>query len=228
MTQDSDMFINRIVQGGIYFLRLSFDEKMRPYLVVSKNNGYGMNVLAFMIMSKYTDSQITCPIVLSNTVSFIRASGTIEIQPKSIISADFAGIVQPEILDIVISIYMSRFIDFPSEELEKIRKKSMDYLKLLESKKYGLHDNSSIQFTAKDFLENSLCKNNTARITDDVKPVDRPFKIEDWSINDLRTFKNDMNTMNLKDLTKKYNFTSKRIDFLKKRVNHELNERKKK
>ena len=41
MTQDSDMFINRIVQGGIYFLRLSFDEKMRPYLVVSKNNGYG-------------------------------------------------------------------------------------------------------------------------------------------------------------------------------------------
>ena len=75
---------------------------------------------------------------------------------------------------------------------------------------------------------NSLCKNNTARITDDVKPVDRPFKIEDWSINDLRTFKNDMNTMNLKDLTKKYNSTSKRIDFLKKRVNHELNERKKK
>lgn len=225
---NSDAFINRIVQGGIYFLRLSFDDKMRPYLVVSKDNGYGMNVLSFMIMSKYTDSKITCPIVLSNTVSFIRASGTIEIQPKAIIDADFAGIIQPEILSIVTSMYISRFADIPIDMVEKNQKELTTYLELLESKKYGLHDNPSIQFTVKEYLANTLCKSNTAQITEqeEVKSVRRPFKIEEWSYDDLRTFKHDMSTMNVRDLMKKYQSTPKRIDFLKHKVNAELNKRR--
>ena len=63
-------YVNMILQGGIYYFELNEETKNRPFLVISKDNGYGKDVLAFVITERFTSTDVSLPIVLNNYVSF--------------------------------------------------------------------------------------------------------------------------------------------------------------
>ena len=75
----SDYIVNRLIQGGIYYFELDSVSKKRPYLVISKDNGYGMNVLVFTITKQFISSKVSLPVVLNGEIGFIRISGTREV-----------------------------------------------------------------------------------------------------------------------------------------------------
>lgn len=221
---DSMLFINRIVQGGIYFLTLPEDGKNRPYVVISKDNGYGLNVLVFPISSKYADSRAALPILLSNRISFMRTSAVIEVSPKTIIAADFGGLVSPEILSYGINLFVRRFMSISG--IESIDEKIQEYLKLLQKEKYALHENPKIQFHAEKFKNNTLLSSTMAEVTKTKQVQKYPFKINDWSLERLKRFRVDMFKLPDETLMKKYQSSPERLGYLKSHIKGEIKKRK--
>lgn len=221
------LFINRIVQGGIYFLTLPEDGKNRPYVVISNDNGYGLNVLVFSISSKYADSRAALPIVFSNKVSFMRTSSAIEVSPKEICAADFGGVVSPEILQYGISMFIKRFSYTKDDYFEAINENIEGYLTLLERKKYVLHENGKILFNVKRFLDNTLLSNTMAEISKVSKSSQKyPYKIGDWSTSRLKQFRIDMFKLTEDQLMQKYHSTPERVEYLKSHIKTEIKKRK--
>lgn len=213
--------INMIFQGGIYFLTLPNDGKLRPYVVISKNNGYGLNVLAFPISSKYADSKAALPVLISGKISFMRVSGVTEIPAKDIINANFKGIISNEILSYGMYLFVSRFMNIVSEE---IYSKIDSYLNLLENENYYLHD-GKVKFNANKFKNNTLIpifKNKTEKL----RNYNYPYDIKKWSSSKLKKFRTDMFRLTQNELMKKYKSSPERITYLKSHVKKELKKRK--
>lgn len=236
---DDDMFINRIIQGGIYFLTLQDDKKMRPYVVISNNSGYGMNILSFSITSKCPTSNAVLPIVMSNKVSFIRISGTKEISPKTVIESDFGGIMRPDIFKLAITLFAQRFMNI--SDADGLKREVSDYLDEIEKQKFPLHSDGNIIFTKEKFLSDSF-GNEKATIDNvdkdniiiskakaglDERKFERyPLELKFWKTQDLKSFKTDMYTLPIESLMKKYSSSEGRIHFIKRNIKLELQKRK--
>lgn len=238
---DNQMYINRIIQGGIYFLTLD-DGKLRPYVVISKNSGYGMNVILLLITSKCTSPNFMLPVVVRGKVSFIRTSGTQEVPVRTIIDSEFGGIIRPDILSLAISFYGSRIMKMRSEDDEALHKKEKEYLKGIEERRYPLYADERKIFKVQDFLNGKYCeekksspasfdagKENIHKKNIKVKFESKkyPKELKDWKLEDLKMFRTDMFKLDLNELMCKYNSTANRIQFLQRSIKHELRKRKK-
>ena len=240
MFDDQEMYINRIIQGGVYFLTLE-DGKRRPYVVISKNSGYGMNVILLTITSKCPSPVFMLPVIVRNHVSFIRTSGTREVPVRTIIDSEFAGIIRPDILSLAISFYATRIMKMKSEDMQNLRLQEKEYLKEVETHKYPLYADDTIIFSVQDFLDGkySIEQINTKAVfdhpTQEAKPKLKagfitkktyPKKLSEWKMEDLKMFRVDMFKLNLDELMHKYDFTESRIQFLKRNIKFELKKRK--
>lgn len=225
----SEFIVNRILRGGIYFLKLPKDEKMRPYIVVSKESGYGMNVLVFAISSKYVSSAVSLPIVIMGKISFVRTSSVIEVSSKELIHAEFLGVIQKDILECIVSMFTMRILTKTDEIESYIESFKESYLNLLEEKKYVLHDNDKILFTKDAFLENripGIIKEIEEEKEDKKKPR-YPFNLSEWSTRSLKAFRVDQFKLSENALMAKYDTNSKgRINFLKTAVKDEIKRRR--
>lgn len=239
---DSQIYINRIIQGGIYFLTLS-DGKLRPYVVISKNSGYGMNVILLLVTSKCTSPNFMLPVVIKGKVSFIRTSGTEEVPIRTIIDSEFGGVIRPDILDLAISFYGSRILKTSCEGMDELHKRENTYLKEIEDRKYPLYADKKIIFNLKDFLNGKYCEENKSSATFDnesndilkkninakFKPKKKyPKKLKNWELDDLKMFRTDMFKLSKNELMMKYDSTENRIEFLRRTIKTELSKRKEK
>lgn len=238
-----DIYINRIIQGGIYFLTLE-DGKTRPYVVISKNSGYGVDVILFVVTSKCPLSEYMLPVVIGGKVSFIRTSGTKEVSPKMIIDSDFGGIIRPDILSLAISFYASRFMSLKGPDVDRLEKEKNEYLHDIQEKRYPLYMNGSVVFKVKDFLENKYSEHPGATIVKSaVQERERssgatlmdienpnvkryPTDLHAWTLSDLKTFRSDMFKLTEKELMRKYNCSEKRIQFIKRNIKEALLKKK--
>lgn len=227
--QQVELLINRILRGGIYFLKLPKDEKMRPYVVVSKENGYGMDVLVLAISSKYATSEAALPILLMGKISFVRTSSVIEVSSKELIHAEFLGIVQDDILDCIVTMFTERILSNAEEMKTRTTLFREEYLELLEGKKYVLHADEKILFTKDAFLENRIP--GIAKHVEKEKPKKKkpryPFNLSEWSTRSLKAFRTDQFKLPENALMSKYDTESKdRINFLKVAVKEEIQRRR--
>lgn len=236
--EQEDMYINRIIQGGIYFLTLPEDKKTRPYVVISKNFGYGMNVIIFSITSKCPTSEFMLPVVIRGKVSFIRTSGTREVAMKTIVESEFGGVVRPDILSLAISFYASRFMNVSEKDIARMHEEEKEYLHDIEERKYPLYMDESVIFTTSDFLSNKYCAESKPSL---VYPIQEPGKnrsysmdptkmrvpryLKDWSIRQLKEFRKDMYRYSNKELAKRYHCSISQVQFIRSRVKDELAKR---
>lgn len=149
----------------------------------------------------------------------MRTSSVIEVPPKDILNADFKGVIPNEVLSYGINLFARRFMNI-SEDLSDIN----SYLKLLENKKYHLHEDDKI-FNAKKFKDNNLI---LTKVNIKEKQKNYPHNISNWSISKLKSFRTDMFRLNDKELKRKYNSSTERINYLKSHVRSELKKRKRK
>ena len=172
--ENSNYIVNRLIQGGIYFFEVDERSKNRPYLIVSKENGYGMDVLAFLITKQFISSKVSLPVVLNGEISFVRISGTREI-PLSKVNYDaFYGLLRPDVFSIAIQMYMRRFAKVNEEELDRDLN---NYLLELEKGDFPYLINPNKYFRRIDYLN-------------DISPV---YKEDDRKRKDIRV-KKDLET----------------------------------
>lgn len=239
-----DIYINRIIQGGIYFLTLE-DGKTRPYVVISKNSGYGVNVLLFVVTSKCPLSDYMLPVVIGGKVSFIRTSGTKEVSPKTIIDSDFGGVIRPDILSLAISFYASRFMNLKEPDVERLEKDKDRYLHDIQEKRYPLYMNTGLTFNVKDFLKNKYSEHPDATIVRSATQeqptkagaslieLDRndlkrkyPLELDKWDLSDLKMFRSDMFRLSEKELITKYGCSSSRIQYIKRNIKYVIKQKR--
>lgn len=151
---NSKYYVNKIIQGGIYYLELSKESKQRPYLIISKDDyGYGQNVLAFSISEKFTSCDVNLPIVINKKISFIRISAPFEVPKQKIIRTEFDGLLRPDILDLAIRMFTKRFSEIDEMKLEA---DLYGYLTELEKSQIPLYVDNRVLFRRDKFLSNEI------------------------------------------------------------------------
>ena len=239
-----EIYVNRIIQGGIYFLTLE-DDKTRPYVVISKNSGYGVNVILFVVTSKCPLSDYMLPVVIGGKVSFIRTSGTKEVSPKMIIDSDFGGVIRPDILSLAIPFYASRFMNLKESDVDRLEKDNDRYLHDIQEKRYPLYMNAGLTFNVKDFLKNKYSEHPDATIVRSAtqeRPVQQgaslldvdhgtlkrkyPLDLNEWSLNDLKMFRSDMFRLTEKELITKYGCSANRIQYIKRNIKYVIKKKR--
>lgn len=232
MEDKKKYFINRIIQSGIYYFQLSDDGKTRPYLIISKDDGYGANVLAFQITEQFTSSRVNLPIVINNMISFIRISGTKEVSKIKIIDSSFDGLLRPDIFSIAIRMYTRRFANVNEDELNIDLN---NYLNELDSLQVPLYKNRSLDFKKEDYLNNTIGEISTAKVSFNYKETkkenystiksDEVIKKEvmsEWSENRLIKFQNDMRIKSNDELQKIFGCDLLTVDYIKRNIRYLL------
>ena len=219
-------YVNMILQGGIYYFELNEETKNRPFLVISKDNGYGKDVLAFVITERFTSTDVSLPIVLNNYVSFIRVSGSKEVPKSKIINSSFNGVLIPDVFNIAIRMYMRRFAIVNEEELEKDLN---DYLDKIEKEGYYYYLDRKKRFRKKEYLRNQLfLEDSNAKIVFPEKeennvnisksntingPLDDEV-MKDFTLKQLFTIKRMIHEQSKKDIQKKYLLDNWKCDYI--------------
>lgn len=233
-----DYMVNRLIQGGIYYFELDSVSKKRPYLVISKDNGYGMNILAFAITKQFISSKVSLPVVINGEIGFIRISGTKEVPSDKVDYESFYGLLRPDIFSIAIRMYSLRFANVNEKELNEDIEK---YLDELESRGLTYKLNTNKVFRKTDYKNDvpiiyketnkesikkdmkSKPKNNKTNTNPSLKldsgPENDKLKIilDDsyWSIYRLKEFKNKANHKTNKDLMKIFNSSFEMVQYLR-------------
>ena len=236
----SDYIVNRLIQGGIYYFELDSVSKKRPYLVISKDNGYGMNVLVFTITKQFISSKVSLPVVLNGEIGFIRISGTREVPMDKIDYGSFYGLLRPDIFSLAIRMYSSRFANVNEEELTEDIEKYLDELeeggltyKLNTNKVFRKADyKNNVPLVYKEEKRESAEKDMRTNTTDIKKEVnniklnsgpenDKMKNIlEDsyWSVYRLKEFKNKCQHKSNKDLMKIFNASFETVQYLRNNI----------
>lgn len=219
-------YVNMILQGGIYYFELNEESKNRPFLVISKDNGYGKDVLAFVITERFTSTDVSLPIVLNNYVSFIRVSGSKEVPKSKIINSSFNGVLIPDVFNIAIRMYMRRFAIVNEEELEKDLN---NYLDKIEKEGHYYYLDRKKRFRKKEYLRNQLfLEDSKAKIVFPEKeennvnisksntingPLDDEV-MKDFTLKQLFTIKRMIHEQSKKDIQKKYLLDNWKCDYI--------------
>ena len=94
---NTDIQLNKIIQSGVYYAGDDAAGKTRPYVIITKDQGYSIDVLAFKVTSKFKDKKYVVPININGKISFIICSETINMEVPDILSATFVGILNPDV-----------------------------------------------------------------------------------------------------------------------------------
>lgn len=147
-----DIQLNKIIQSGVYYTTSSTDNKTRPYLVISKDQGYSMYILAFKITSKFKDKHYIVPIQISGRVSFIVCSETISLDVQDLLGAQFVGVLNPPLFNICTTMFTSRIMDIDTTSMNR---DMCEYLDIMEDAKVPLYDDPDTLFT-KDLIRDKV------------------------------------------------------------------------
>lgn len=237
----SNYYVNRVMQGGIYYFKQESEKKSRPFLVISKDDGYGQEVLVFSITKKFTSPEVNLPIVINKTVSFIRVSGPIEVKKHTFFTAPFNGILVPDVFSIAIRMFTKRFASVNEDELNKDLNR---YLTQLEKDKIPLLMNQNKLFKKSDYLNSTIETNDSSAVKEftgnkekeksfnrDVeKDYSRNFKNLSIEANKLDTymllnFKDIMRSKSDDDLSKQFGLNHEMVEYLRSNVNKIINKR---
>lgn len=247
--------INRLVRGGVYYITLNTDKKCRPYLIISKDAGYGKSVIGLKVTSRFKDEEISLPIVFGkNKVSFIDTSFPVNLSAKDIMKGDFTGIIQDELLMLATNKFGSRFLDMSDNALNIIHEKEVEYCNSLENAGCVLRKNTEVKFTTQSFFDGTMIqamceedsdatikivpkenihKNEFVSVKNEKKEHSKfalhksfPHSLRDWNTSELYGFKHDLTVCNMHELMKKYKSSQSRIAFIRRNVNRELDHRK--
>lgn len=240
--ENSDYFVNRLIQGGIYYFEADMRSKKRPYLIISKDNGYGMDIIAFAITKHFVSSKTSLPIVLNGKIGFIRVSGTCEVNRAKIDYRDFSGLLRPDIFSIAIRMYTSRFMDVDERELNKDINM---YLDTLESLNYHYRINEKRLFRKEDYLNNiQIEPNNAVKINQvkeemvkensNIKIDERPdrfieqeiIKSDYWSLYRLREFQEKMRKRTDNELSRLFKTDAETVKYLRSNISYMIGKRK--
>lgn len=138
-----DIQLNKIIQSGVYYAINEKDGKERPYVIISKDQGYAMNILAFKITSKFSERRYIVPIHINGKISFIVCSETVSMGITDVLNGSFVGLLNPEVFNICTTMYISRFSSIDNASLNQ---NMCEYLDLLEDASLPLYDDPDIIF----------------------------------------------------------------------------------
>lgn len=226
-------YVNMIIQGGIYYFELNKETKNRPFLVISKDNGYGKDVLAFIITERFTSNQVSLPIVLNNCISFIRVSGSKEVSMAKIFNSSFIGILTPKVFNIATRMYMKRFANVNDEDLKRDLE---SYLDELENGNYSFYLDRNKRFSKKEYLSNNLVlddtkasndSNNSSILITAKSDKEQDKKIfSEFTLKQLFTIKKMMREQSKKDIQKKYLIDNWKCDYICTHIERLITEKK--
>ena len=141
---NTDIQLNKIIQSGVYYADDDAAGKKRPYVIITKDQGYSIDVLAFKVTSKFKDKKYVVPININGKISFIICSETINMEVPDILSATFVGILNPDVFNICTTLYASRFMNI---DMTDVNRDMCEYLNILEDAKLPLYGKQDTIFT---------------------------------------------------------------------------------
>lgn len=177
---NADIQLNKIIQSGVYYTNSPIDNKTRPYVVISKDQGYSIDILAFKITSKFKDKHYIVPIQISGRVSFIVCSETVNLTVQNLLEASFVGVLNPPLFNICTTIYISRIMDIDTTSMNR---DMCEYLDIMEDAEIPLYDDPSTIFTRDLLRDEYLYKNDAKKNNGSILKYDYRKEIKRPSFN---------------------------------------------
>ena len=152
MSKINTISVNKVNKRGVYYISFNNEMKSRPCLIISEAEHYGENILAMTITSRCNIAKLL-PVVLNETVSFIRTTGLIELRPENIALRTYLGDVSEEVYNLAIDMFISRF---DKVDDEKVKMEYEKYISYFENSRFVLKSNPNQVFKPSMLHSNEL------------------------------------------------------------------------
>lgn len=194
----------RYPHGAIIFVNDKTHENPAPYLIVSTDDsGYARPILAMAITSKFNPdaSQWLIPIDINGTTSFIKPASvkTVDIPEGNVVQIN--SFVSKEVFDICMNMFKSRLGMFSRSRAMQDADNYRAYYKILDIPLYSKMCRDKNQ---KKVIINTRNLSKPTAKSDSYDTL--PSRIAKWSDTELINWLNDLKTLGVAEMAKKYKF----------------------